>query len=71
MKRYKLMHLTMTLSLSLNCELRDNGRHATFSLPLAWLTMPVDSWRQLVRRITIVLTLTGIAGRSLAWGVGL
>jgi hypothetical protein len=71
MKRRKLMRLTMTLSLSLNCELRDHDRHALFSLPLAWLTMPLDKWRQLVRNVTIGLTLTGIIGRSVAWGVGL
>lgn len=71
MKRRTVMQLTMTVSVNLNCELRDKDRYAIFSLPLAWLTMPVDKWHQLVRRVRVGLTLTSILGRSLAWGVGL
>lgn len=70
MRRRKL-NLTATLSISLNFELRDKGRHHTAMLPLAWVSMELSKWQQLVGRIQTALTIGSIVGRSVAWGVGL
>lgn len=63
--------LTMTLSMSLNCHLSDRGQQQTFMLPLAWLTMELTKWQGLAHKIQTALTIGGIMGRSLAWGMGL
>ena len=69
MKRRKL-DLTMTLSLSLNCQLADKGRSQMFMLPLAWASMELSKWQRLARRLQTAVTIGGILGRSLAWGIG-
>ncbi len=69
--KHRRFDLTMTLSLSLNCQLSDRNCHQTFILPLAWLTMEMTRWQQLAGQIKTALTFTGILGRSLAWGMGL
>jgi len=67
----KQLALTMTISFSFNCQLSDKGRSHTFILPLAWVSMEMSKWQRLVRQVQTTLTIGGILGRSLAWGIGL
>lgn len=64
----KRLNLTMTLSLSLNCQLSDRGRSKTFMLPLAWVTMPLDGWRRLAQQVQTGLN-SALFG-AMVWGVG-
>ena len=67
--------MSLTLSISLNCSLTDRSRSKTMMLPLAWLTIPLGAMPLLPfvarwQAIKNALTLTGMMGRSLAWGLG-
>lgn len=68
MRRRKL-NLTATLSISLNFELRDKGRRHTAMLPLAWVSMELSKWQQLINRVKTGLTLAQIGFNAIAWGL--
>lgn len=67
----KAFKLTVTLSLSLNCEVKDKNRRAVVSLPLAWVSMSLSKWQKAIYKIKTAFTVSTIIGNSLAYGVGL
>lgn len=67
MSRRKL-DLTMTLSVSLNCQLSDRGKHQTLMLPLAWVSMEMSKWQRLARQFQTGLN--NILFGQMIWGLG-
>ena len=63
--------LKLTISLSLNCQLKSEDTEYWVGLPLVWVAMPLDRWRQWYRRTKTALTVAGIGLTAVRYGVSL
>ena len=63
--------LKLTISLSLNCQLKSEDTEYLVGLPLVWVGMPLDRWRRWYRRTKTALTVASIGLSAVRYGVSL